>query len=124
MFRALERWVNDLEDREETLEALTKVRSLIGFRTACRGQGLTPSLQESVRSGKNKRKGSEDDNTSGTEGGAYSQSQNSQSQKPYRSGVQPVAGSTYASSQSGGYGRQEASHKQGLPASSGSFVCV
>ena len=30
MFRALERWVNDLEDREQTIEALTKVRSHIG----------------------------------------------------------------------------------------------
>jgi hypothetical protein len=124
MFRALERWVNGLEDREQTLEALTKVRSLIGFRTACRGQGLTPSLQESVRSGKNKREGSEDENTSGTVGGGYSQSQNSQSQNTYRPGDRPVAASTYASSQSGGYGRQESSYEQGSPVSLRGFVCV
>jgi hypothetical protein len=91
MFRALERWVNGLEDREQTLEALTT---------------------ESVRSGKNKREGSEDENTSGTVGGGYSQSQNSQSQNTYRPGDRPVAASTYASSQSGGYGRQESSYEQ------------
>ncbi|KAF8273017.1 Het-C-domain-containing protein [Lactarius quietus] len=85
MFRALERWVNDLEDREQTIEALTK---------------------ESVRSGKNKRKGSDDD-MSGTPGGAYSQSQ-----KTYRSGDQPTAGSTYTSPQSRGYGQQESSYEQ------------
>ncbi|KAI9462276.1 heterokaryon incompatibility protein Het-C-domain-containing protein [Lactarius psammicola] len=85
MFRALERWVNDLEDREQTLEALTK---------------------ENVRSGKNKREGSGDD-TSGAVGGAYGQSQ-----KTYGSGGQPFAGSTYASSQSGGYGRQESGYEQ------------
>ncbi|KAI9444928.1 Het-C-domain-containing protein [Lactarius indigo] len=85
MFEALERWVNDLEDREQTLEALTK---------------------ENVRCGKNKRQGSEDD-TSGNVGGAYGQSQ-----QTYGSGAQQFAGSTYASSQSGGYGRQESGYEQ------------
>ncbi|KAH9178845.1 Het-C-domain-containing protein [Lactarius sanguifluus] len=88
MFGALERWVNDLEDREQTLEALTK---------------------ENVRCGKNKRQGSEDD-TSGTVGGAYGQSQNT-----YGSGGQQFAGSTYTSSQSGGYGRQESGYEQQDP---------
>lgn len=85
MFGALERWVNNLEDREQTLEALTK---------------------ENVRCGKNKRQGSEDD-TSGAVGGAYGQSQNT-----YGSGDQQSAGSTYTSSQSGGYGRQESGYEQ------------
>ncbi|KAH9081787.1 Het-C-domain-containing protein [Lactarius deliciosus] len=85
MFGALERWVNDLEDREQTLEALTK---------------------ENVRCGKNKRQGTEDD-TSGTVGGTYGQSQNT-----YGSGDQQFAGSTYTSSQSGGYGRQESGYEQ------------
>ena len=114
MFRALERWVNELEDREETLGALTKVRSV---SVHAKGQGLTPSLQERVRSGKNKRKGSDDDDTPGTQGGAYPQSQ-----KTYRSGDQPYAGSTQASSQSGGYGRQESRYEQTSSASLGGFV--
>ncbi|KAH9004156.1 Het-C-domain-containing protein [Lactarius hatsudake] len=95
MFGALERWVNDLEDREQTIEALTK---------------------ENVRCGKNKRQGSED-NTSGTVGGAYGQSQTT-----YGSGDQQFAGSTNTSSQSGGYGRQESGYEQGSPALLGGFV--
>ena len=41
MFRALERWVNDLEDREQILEALTKVDRILGF-VSHEANALTP----------------------------------------------------------------------------------
>lgn len=41
MFRALERWVNDLEDREQILEALTKVDRILGFVSHA-ANALTP----------------------------------------------------------------------------------
>ncbi|KAH9943991.1 Het-C-domain-containing protein [Epithele typhae] len=110
MFQCMENWVNGLEDRDTIIEKLTK---------------------ESVREGKNKREGSDDDMTSSnqTYGGAHgsqTQSYGRPNQSSYGGNIQSSYGgdsheqaqsrrSEYGQSEESGYSRRTEEPSYGRP---------